>query len=147
MQNVLQASPKKIVRSALGSIVKKVSFVLLIFVGLMNFIPIIGVISAQQLTKLYGVSIDSADLETLLRHRAVMLGLVGGYLLMAAFRPSLRVPAASIGLVSMVTFVLLSYTTGNVSAEINTVAIADIAGSIAAAVILAIEFSHKGNSL
>jgi hypothetical protein len=125
--------------------VKKVSFVLLIFVGLMNFIPIIGVISAEQLTELYGVSIDSADLETLLRHRAVMLGLVGGFLLLAAFRPSLRMPAVSIGLVSMVTFVFLSYTTGDVGAEINKIAIADIVGSIAAAVILAVELRNKGN--
>ena len=59
--------------------------ILFVAIGLLNLYPVVGVISADQLTSLYGISIGSADLETLMRHRAVMLGLIGSFLLLAAF--------------------------------------------------------------
>ena len=103
---------------------------------MLNLVPVIGVLSAEQLTSMYGIGIDSADLETLMRHRAVMLGLVGGFLLFAAFRPVLQVAAASIGLVSMSSFVILACLAGDNGVQIDKVVIADIAGSVAAAIAL-----------
>jgi hypothetical protein len=118
--------------------VKKVCSILLIGVGLLNLIPVIGVLSAEQLTSMYGISITTPDLETLMRHRAVVLGLIGGFLLLAAFRPSLQIAAASMGLVSMTSFIVLAYLSGNNGAQINNVVIADIVGSVAAAIALVI---------
>jgi hypothetical protein len=114
---------------------KVVSF-LFIAIGLLNLFPVIGVISAEQVNSLYGIDVDSADLETLMRHRAVMLGLVGALLILAAFRPSFQILAATMGLVSMSSFVVLAYFVGDVGAAINRVAVADIVGSVAAVVIL-----------
>jgi hypothetical protein len=116
--------------------VKKVCSILLVGVGLLNLVPVIGVLSAEQLTNMYGIGIDSVDLETLMRHRAVMLGLIGGFLLFAAFRPVLQVAAASIGLVSMSSFVILACLAGDNGVQIDKVVIADIAGSVAAAIAL-----------
>jgi hypothetical protein len=116
--------------------VKKVCSILLVGVGLLNLVPVIGVLSAEQLTNMYGIGIDSVDLETLMRHRAVILGLIGGFLLFAAFRPALQVAAASIGLVSMSSFVILACLVGDNGVQIEKVVIADIAGSVAAAIAL-----------
>ncbi len=117
---------------------KKLSFFLLAATGLMNLYPLIGVISSDQLTSLYGIDINTPDLETLMRHRAVMLGLIGGFMVLSAFRSSLRMIAASMGLISMSSFVVLAYLSGEVGAKVNNVVVADIVGSIAIAVVLVI---------
>lgn len=116
---------------------------LLVAIGLLNLIPVIGAISAEQLASLYGIGIESADLEVLMRHRAIMLGLIGAFLLAAAFRPSLQVAAASMGLVSMLSFVILTYVSGENGAKIEKVFAADIVGSFAAAVVLVIVFLER----
>ena len=123
---------------------KKLVAALFIAIGLLNLGPVIGVISADQLTGLYGIDIGTVDLEVLMRHRAVMLGLIGGLLLLAAFRPSLQVLAASIGLVSMLSFVALAYLSGDFGPQINKVVLADIAGSVVAITILFILFRQRG---
>ena len=122
---------------------KRISTFLLVAIGMLNLYPMIGVISAEQLGNLYGISIDSPDLETLMRHRAVMLGLIGGFLLLSAFRPSLQMIAASIGLASMASFVVLAYLSGEIGVEVNRVVIADIVGSIASALVLIINAKER----
>ncbi len=117
---------------------RKVCSVLLVGVGLLNLLPIIGVLSAEHITGLYGISIESADLEILMRHRAVMLGLIGGFLLLSAFRPLLQKIAASMGLVSMSSFVILAYIAGDNGDQIHRVVVADIVGSVAAAFVLVV---------
>ena len=124
----------------------KLRSVLLIAIGLLNLFPVIGVLSAEQITNLYGISIQSADLDVLMRHRAVMLGLIGGFMVFAAFRPSLQMPAASIGLVSMSSFVLLAYLTGDYEDQIHRVVFADIIGSVAAVFVLAIIVRQRRNA-
>jgi hypothetical protein len=124
---------------------KKVCSILLIVVGLLNLIPVIGVLSAEQLTNMCGISITTPGLETLMRHRAVMLGLIGGFLLLAAFRSSLQIAAASMGLVSMSSFVVLACLSGDNGAQIDNVVIADIVGSVAAAIALVIA-AREGRS-
>ncbi len=122
---------------------KKTVSILFVAIGLLNLYPVVGVISADQLASLYGLSINSADIETLMRHRAVMLGLIGSFLLLAAFRSSIQILAASIGLVSMSSFVILAYLAGDIGADINNVVVADIAGSIAAALVLVLAVKQR----
>ncbi|MGB5346975.1 MAG: hypothetical protein WBN23_12485 [Woeseia sp.] len=117
---------------------KKILSIALAAVGLLNLFPIIGVLSAEHITGLYGIAIESADLEILMRHRAVMLGLIGGFLLLSAFRPSLQMLAASLGLVSMSSFVVLAYIAGDNGDQIHRVVVADIVGSVAAAFVLVV---------
>jgi len=110
--------------------------IVLICLGLLNLYPAIGVLSAGQIEGLYGIDVVSTDLEILMRHRAVMLGLVGGLLLVSAFRPRLQVVAATVGFISMSSFVAIAYLAGEFGPRISTVVLADIVGSIAAAFVL-----------
>lgn len=89
--------------------ISKLIAVLFVLVGLINLIPVVGVGSAQRLQRLYGVWVAEPDLLLLLRHRAVLLGLVGGLLLVAAVQHSLRPAASWVGLISMLSFVVLSW--------------------------------------
>jgi len=82
---------------------------LFIIVGLVNLTPLIGVLGATQLEALYDQPFAGKDLLLLLRHRAVLFGLLGGLLIVAAFRPAIRSVAAVAGLVSMVSFLGLAF--------------------------------------
>lgn len=110
---------------------------LFVVVGAVNLLPGFVALAPSQINTAYGVSIagsDSADLTVLLRHRAVLLGLVGIGLLCAAFLSSLRVPALSAGAISMGTFLLLAYSTSGLNDATMRVARIDIAAFAALAV-------------
>ena len=51
---------------------KKICTVLLAGAGLLNIYPLVGVLSASHLTDLYGSNFESPDIQTLMRHRAVV---------------------------------------------------------------------------
>lgn len=104
--------------------------VALIGAGLLNFAPVVGVSSAARLASAYGVTIGSPDLEILLRHRAVLLGIVGAILIVSAFHPPLRGPAIVAGLASMVSFVVLVLAVGDHGQPVRRVATADGVGAI-----------------
>lgn len=76
-------------------------------VGLINFTPLLGIVSNEVLVSLYAVDITSPDMSLLLRHRAALFGIVGGYILMAAFKPSHRPVATNMAFASMLSFMVL----------------------------------------
>lgn len=102
---------------------------ILLIVGLINFYPVVGVISAERLAKLYEINLENTDLIVLMRHRAVLFGLLGAFIMMSAFRPSLQLFACVAGLVSMIAFILLAYTSGDYGDALHRVVVADIIGS------------------
>jgi len=105
---------------------------LLLVAGVINTIPVIGVISPARLEALYGVPMDDPNLAILMRHRALLFGVLGGFLIAAAFLPALQVGALIAGLVSMVGFLAIALLTGGYSALLRKVVIADIVGIVAA---------------
>ncbi len=110
--------------------------IILVAVGLMNLYPITGVISADALTNLYGVAIVDNDLLILMRHRAVMLGIIGIFMVIAAFRPNLQSAAIIAGLTSMMAFVVLALGTGDSGELVNKVMLADVLGSLALIIVI-----------
>ncbi len=86
-----------------------VAAALFVLVGLINLYPVVGVMGPAMLESLYGLPIQGADLVLLMRHRAVLFGLLGALLIAAAFRPALRPLAGVFGLVSMLAFVMLAF--------------------------------------
>lgn len=98
--------------------------------GLINFIPIAGVISRARLEKLYGLSINDPNLEILMRHRAVMFGMLGGFMVYAAFHPVYHLWAIGAGLLSMTSFIALAYSVGGYTAHIQKIDKADIIGIV-----------------
>jgi len=99
---------------------------MLVVVGVIHLLPLSGALSETRLTALYGISFDDPNLAILLRHRAVLFGLLGAFLVFAAFRPSLQAIAFIAGFVSVVSFLYLAGSVGNYNAEIRRVYMADI---------------------
>ena len=73
----------------------------------------------------YGLEPQSGNLRLLLRHRAVMLAVLGLLLLASAARPQLRPAAATAGGSSMAAFVLFA-ATSEVTTQQRAVARADV---------------------
>ncbi|MEX2249495.1 MAG: hypothetical protein WD671_07655 [Parvibaculum sp.] len=110
--------------------------VIFVLVGLLNAYPAVGMLGAKQLRRLYGLEFADANLLTLMQHRAVMLGLIGLFLIVAAFRRELQPAAFILGFASMLSFVVFARLQGDPSRWISKVSTADVAGSALLAVAL-----------
>lgn len=76
--------------------------------GVVHVIPAFGVISATRLCSLYGLTLDDPCLILLLRHRAMMFAILGGFFIAAAFVPAWRTGASLVALLAMLGFVVLA---------------------------------------
>lgn len=103
----------------------------LVIAGIVNLLPTIGVAGASWLRSLYGFEIANPDLEILLRHRAVLFGLVGVLLLVAALRPGLRNVAVLVAGASMASFIVIAFMVGGFGPAITKIVMADIIGLLA----------------
>ncbi len=72
-----------------------------------NFLPTIGVLGSHELQSLYGVSITDPNEVLMMRHRAVLFGVVGGMLGGAVMWKRWRPLSSVVGLSSMASYVLL----------------------------------------
>ena len=104
-------------------------YLLLIFlVGLINFLPVLGFFSATQLSLAYGVELNSNDLEILMRHRALLFGILGGFVFYSLFKPNLRLPALVMTAVSKLGFIYLAWSVGDINEALIKVTQADLVG-------------------
>jgi len=99
---------------------------MLVIVAIIHLLPLSGVIGSERLASLYGISFAEPNIAILMRHRAVLFGLLGLFLLFAAFAPRLQVSAFVIGFVSVVSFLWLASSVGSYNAAIGRVVTADI---------------------
>ena len=99
---------------------------MLVVVGIIHLLPLSGVLGSERLASLYGVSLSDPNLIILMRHRAVLFGLLGAFLLLAAFRRSWQRAAFVAGFVSVVSFLWLASSAAGYNAEIGRVFVADI---------------------
>lgn len=100
--------------------------VALIVVGIIHLLPLSGVLGADRLASLYGVAFDDPNAVILMRHRAVLFGMLGTYCIAAAFLPSLQAIAFIAGFISVVSFLLLSWLDGRYNVEIAKVIAVDL---------------------
>ncbi|MBZ9715987.1 hypothetical protein [Deinococcus multiflagellatus] len=77
---------------------------MLLVVAFIYLLPLVGVLSSQQLIKLYGLSFTEPNLLVLMRHRAVLFGMLGVFLGYAAFVPKVQTIAFVAGLISVLSF-------------------------------------------
>ena len=112
----------------------------LIVAAVIHLLPVIGVAGTARLNSLYGVEIAGPDLAILMRHRAVLFGILGALLLAGAFRESLRPAAILSGLVSVVAFVGLALATPGHNASIGKVVAVDVVALIALLIAAALHF-------
>ena len=80
---------------------------LFLAVAAINLAPGAIALAPERTLELYGITLEGDALVLLMRHRALLLAIVGMLLAVAAFVRSWRVPATVAGLLSMVTFVVM----------------------------------------
>ena len=104
---------------------------LVLIAAAINLAPVLGAVLPERMTALYDVNLDDPNLQILMRHRAVLFGIVGGLLLVAAFHPPLRTVGYAVGFSSMLSFLLIAWLVGGYGAAIQRVIVVDIAGILA----------------
>lgn len=100
--------------------------VTLIVAAIIHLLPLSGVLGSGRLSTLYGLSFDEPNLAILMRHRAVLLGMLGVFFLVAAFWSALQPLAFITGFVSVVSFLWLAWSTGGYNAQVGRVITADV---------------------
>ena len=100
----------------------------LFLLSLIHLGPLVGVLGVARVEALYGIDIAGPDLELLLRHRAVLFGMVGAVMLTAVWKPSYRTLAFALAFANLTAFLALSWQVGDVSAELGRVGIVDAVG-------------------
>ena len=125
---------------------KKFTIGALLIAGAINLYPVAGVFSVDQLVKLYGVPLEDGDLIILMRHRAILFGLLGSFIIYSAFRSSVQSLACVAGLVSMLMFIVLAYASGEFGDALNKAIVADLVGSVALVAVLVVRRNQKGSN-
>ncbi len=108
----------------------------LLLAGLLAAVPALGVLGQAQLKALYGLEVAEPCLRILLRHRALLFGLLGGAMIAAAFLPAWRTPLALAGLLSMLGYVVIAGLEGGGNAALIRVVWADVVASLVLAAAL-----------
>ena len=109
---------------------EKITAALFLIVGVVNLIPMAVFFDIRQTTKLYGVEVTDSTMLVLMRHRAILLGIVGIILIYAAIRPEARWIAFGLAALSKISFIYLWATSSGSSAEIRKVALIDVAAMV-----------------
>lgn len=112
----------------------RVSSAALLLVALIHLLPLPGVMGGDVLTRLYGIPVDNPDLALLLRHRAVLFGLLGVAMVASVAWPAWRPAAYAAALVSVVSFLVLAVLEQPVQPAIHRVVIADLVALVLLAV-------------
>jgi hypothetical protein len=99
---------------------------MLVVVGVIHLLPLSGVLGGERLASLYGLQFNEPNLEILMRHRAVLFGLLGAFMVFAAFKPAYQTAAFIGGFISVVSFFYLAWSVGSYNAQVGRVFIADV---------------------
>ena len=106
----------------------------LLVAAAIHLIPLLGVLGVTRLESLYGIGITDPSLEILMRHRAVLFGLLGGFLALAAFRRALQGAALLLAATSLVAFLALAWSVGDYNAAVSKVVRVDLVALAAVAI-------------
>ena len=102
----------------------------LFIVGLINFTPSLLVFFPHKIASSYGIDIPNSNHELLLRHRAVLFGIIGGIMLFSAITKKYYDLSFVIGLVSMLSFIILFLLVNNINPSLTKVMKIDIIGLV-----------------
>lgn len=94
--------------------------------GVIHLLPLVGVLGTERLASLYGVSVQDPNSAILMRHRAVLFGLVGGLMILAMFKPALQPVAFAVGLISVSSFLYLAWSVGEYNAQLARIVAVDL---------------------
>lgn len=95
--------------------------ILLFVAGAINFAPSLLVFLPQKISDSYGITVPNVDLELLLRHRAVLFGIVGGLMIYSSLAQRYYSVSVIVGLISMASFLVLYFLIGGINEELERV--------------------------
>jgi hypothetical protein len=119
--------------------IDNVADTLLVLVGIVNLVPgVVATLSVERATAAYGIAADGPDLAAVLRHRGVLLMIVGLGLIAVPWWPEIRTAAIIAGVISMASFVAIVLARAGVGAPLRKVMWIDVAalGLVLVAVLL-----------
>jgi hypothetical protein len=119
---------------------------MLALVALIHLAPLAGVFGVARMEAAYGVEIAGPDLAVLMRHRAVLFGLLGAFMLLAVFVRALQPWALGMALLAACAFVLLAWSTPGHNANLSRVAWVDVAAAVFALVGLVAWWLQRGTA-
>jgi hypothetical protein len=143
------STPRRTDRDALGGVAvsraHRIAFALaMLVVAAIHLMPLAGLAGDAMLERLYGIAVDDDGLRLLLRHRALLFGLLGVLVLVAIARPSLRDAALSGAWISCAGFLLLAWPVDSLSAPLQRVFLADVIALAALIVATALHLRRRG---
>ncbi|CAM9346396.1 unnamed protein product [Ectocarpus fasciculatus] len=94
--------------------------------GVIHLLPLYGVCGRRQLAALYGLKFNEPNTLILMKHRAVLFGLLGGLLTYATFEPKYRDLAFLAGLASASSFLAFACLDGGYNDKLRGVVVADV---------------------
>ena len=101
---------------------------LLVLVGIVNLVPgVVATVSVERAAAAYGIAVGGPDLATVLRHRGVLLMVVGLGLVAVPWWPEIRTAAIIAGVISMASFVAIVLARPGVGAPLRKVMWIDVA--------------------
>jgi hypothetical protein len=104
----------------------KLIALMLLIVAIIHLVPLVGVLGTERLATLYGLDFSEANLSILMRHRAVLFGLLGAFFVYAAFKPSVQPIAFVAGFISVISFLWLVWSNDGSNALLGKIATADV---------------------
>lgn len=100
--------------------------------ALIHLLPLAGVSGGSRLQALYGLApIIDPGVDLLLRHRAVLFGVLGMGLVIASLRPDWRLPSIALVLLSDLAFLGLAWSTPTLPPALTRVVHFDLVAVVA----------------
>jgi len=121
----------------------KVYLLLLFLIGVINFLPAIGLVSVDKINQAYGLRVTDRDLAILLRHRALLFGLIGGFVIYSVFKPQFQVAAIVLAAISMLGYLFFFWSEGNSNSALLKVAQIDMIGVVLLSIAIIIRYLPK----
>ena len=95
-------------------------------VGAIHLMPVAPAFVPETLSRLYGIAPSDSTMLVLMRHRALLLALVGILCLWASWAPGVRPAALLAAAINVVGFLGFYALYGNPAGALRTIAIADL---------------------
>ena len=103
----------------------------LFIAGLINLLPAMLAFLPYKISKSYGIDIPNSNYELLLRHRAILFGIIGGLMIFSTIVKKHYEIATTAGLVSMISFIILYFLIGKgINSELKKVMMIDVVATV-----------------
>ena len=122
---------------------KKLISISLVIVGVINFLPIVGLLGTSSLESAYNITLTANDITILMQHRALLFGLLGGLIIYSAFVQKYQTVSIIMAGISMFGFAILVNAIGTENTAINKVLIFDYVGIFFLCVAVVLKYVAK----